>query len=131
MSFFSPKLGIDLGTANTLVFVPKKGIVLNEPSVVAVSEVDKKVLAVGNEAKEMIGRTPDTIVAYRPMRDGVIADYRVTEAMLRYFIDKALGRFTLFKPEVMVSVPASISSTERRAVIEAAIRAGAKNAFVV
>lgn len=131
MSFFSPRLGIDLGTANTLVFLPGKGVVLNEPSVVAVSEVDKKVLAVGFEAKEMIGRTPDTIIAYRPMRDGVIADYRVTEAMLRYFIDKALGRFSLFKPEVMVSVPASVSSTERRAVIEAAIRAGARNAFVV
>lgn len=131
MSIFSPKLGIDLGTANTLVFVPGKGIVLNEPSVVAISEIDKKVLSVGNDAKEMVGRTPDTIVAYRPMRDGVIADYRVTEAMLRYFIDKALGRFNIFKPEVMVSVPASITSTERRAVIEAAIRAGAKNAFVV
>ena len=131
MSFFSPKLGIDLGTANTLVFLPGKGIVLNEPSVVAVSEVDKKVLAVGFGAKEMVGRTPDTIIAYKPMRDGVIADYRVTEAMLRYFIDKAMGRFSLFKPEVMISVPASITSTERRAVIEAAIRAGAKNAFVV
>jgi len=131
MSIFSPKLGIDLGTANTLVFLPKKGIILNEPSVVAVSQIDHKVVAVGNAAKEMLGRTPDTIIAYRPMRDGVIADYRVTEAMLRYFIDKALGRFSLFKPEVMISVPASITSTERRAVIEAAIRAGAKNAFVV
>lgn len=131
MNFFSPKLGIDLGTANTLVFLPGKGIVLNEPSVVAVAEVDKKVLAVGNEAKEMVGRTPDNIVAYRPMRDGVIADYRVTEAMLRYFIDKALGRFSFFKPDVMVSVPAGITSTERRAVVEAALRAGAKNAYVV
>ena len=131
MSIFSPRLGIDLGTANTLVFLPGKGIVLNEPSVVAISEVDKKVLAVGVEAKEMIGRTPDSIIAYRPMRDGVIADYRVTEAMLSYFIDKALGRFSFFKPDVMVSVPASITSTERRAVIEAAIRAGAKNAYVV
>ncbi|MFA6432447.1 MAG: rod shape-determining protein [Candidatus Paceibacterota bacterium] len=131
MSFFSPKLGIDLGTANTLVFVPGKGIVLNEPSVVAISEIDKKVLAVGNEAKEMIGRTPDSIVAYRPMKDGVIADYRVTEAMLRYFLDKALGKFSLWKPDVMISVPASVTSTERRAVIEAAIRAGAKNAYVV
>ncbi len=131
MSIFSPKLGIDLGTANTLVFVPGKGIVLNEPSVVAVSQVDKKVMSVGNDAKEMLGRTPDSIIAYRPMRDGVIADYRVTEAMLRYFIDKALGRFSLFKPEVMISVPASVTSTERRAVIEAAIRAGAKNAYVV
>ena len=131
MKFFSQKIGIDLGTSNTLVFVPGKGIVLNEPSVVAVSEQDKKVLAVGFEAKEMIGRTPDNIIAYRPMRDGVIADYRVTEAMLRYFINKALGSWNMFKPEVMVSVPAGITSTERRAVIEAAIRAGAKNAYVV
>jgi rod shape-determining protein MreB len=131
MNIFSPKLGIDLGTANTLVFLPGKGIVVNEPSVVAVSVHDKKVLAVGNEAKEMIGRTPDEIIAYRPMRDGVIADYHMTEAMLRYFIDKALGRYSLFKPDVIVSVPASISSTERRAVVEASIRAGAKNAYVV
>jgi rod shape-determining protein MreB len=131
MSIFSPKLGIDLGTANTLVFLPGKGIILNEPSVVAVSQIDKKVMAVGNEAKEMLGRTPDTIVAYKPMRDGVIADYRVTEAMLRYFIDKALGRWNFFKPDVMVSVPAGITSTERRAVVEAALRAGAKNAYVV
>jgi len=131
MSIFSPKLGIDLGTANTLVFLPGKGIILNEPTVVAISEVDKRVLAVGVEAKEMVGRTPESIVAYRPMKDGVIADYRVTEAMLRYFIDKALGKFSLFKPDVMVSVPAGVTSTERRAVIEAAIRAGAKNAYVV
>jgi rod shape-determining protein MreB and related proteins len=131
MSFLTPKLGIDLGTANTLVFLPGKGIVLNEPSVVAISEQDKKILAVGEAAKEMVGRTPDTIIAYKPMRDGVIADYRVTEAMLRYFIDKALGKWNIFKPEVMVSVPAGITSTERRAVIEAAIRAGAKNAYVV
>ena len=131
MLTFSPKLGIDLGTANTLVFVPGKGIVLNEPTVVAISQIDKKVLAVGVEAKEMVGRTPDSIIAYRPMKDGVIADYRVTEAMLRYFIDKALGKFNFFKPDVMVSVPAGVSSTERRAVIEAAIRAGAKNAYVV
>lgn len=131
MAFMTPKLGIDLGTANTLVYVPGRGIVLNEPSVVAVSERDNKILSVGIEAKEMIGRTPDDIVAYRPMRDGVIADYRVTEAMLRYFINKALGRWSLFKPEVMVSVPAGVTSTERRAVIEAAMRAGAKNAYVV
>ncbi len=131
MALFSTKLGIDLGTANTLVFAPGRGIVLNEPSVVAVSEVDRKILAVGIEAKKMVGKTPDSIVAYRPMKDGVIADYRVTEAMLRYFIGKALGRWNIWKPDVMVSVPASVTSTERRAVIEAAIRAGAKNAFVV
>jgi len=131
MGLFSKKLGIDLGTANTLVFVPGRGIVLNEPSVVAISEQDNKILAVGIEAKKMIGRTPDNIIAYRPMKDGVIADYRVTEAMLRYYINKALGKFTFFKPEVMVSVPAGVTSTERRAVIEAAIKAGAKNAYVV
>lgn len=131
MSVFSQKLGIDLGTANTLVYVPNKGVVLNEPSVVAVSEQDNKVLAVGLEAKEMIGRTPESIIAYRPMRDGVIADYRVTEAMLKYYINKALGKFNIFKPEVMVSVPAGVSSTERRAVIEAAVKSGAKNAYVV
>lgn len=131
MSIFKKKLGIDLGTANTLVFVPGKGVVLNEPSVVAISEEGKQVLAVGLEAKEMIGKTPDSIVAYRPMKDGVIADYKVTEAMLRYFINKALGKWVIAKPEVMVSVPAGITSTERRAVVEAAIKAGAKNAYVV
>ena len=131
MSFFTPKLGIDLGTANTLVYVPGKGIVLNEPSVVAVSEQDNRILAVGDEAKKMIGKTPEDIVAYRPMKDGVIADYRVTEAMLRYFITKALGRWNIWKPEVLVSVPAGVTSTERRAVIEAALKAGAKSAFVV
>jgi len=131
MGIFSRKLGIDLGTANTLVFLPGKGVVLNEPSVVAVSEQDNDILAIGFEAKEMIGKTPESIITYCPMKDGVIADYRVTEAMLRYFINKALGKFNLFKPDVMVSVPAGITSTERRAVVEAAIRAGAKNAYVV
>ncbi|MCB9810854.1 MAG: rod shape-determining protein [Candidatus Nomurabacteria bacterium] len=126
----NPKIGIDLGTTSILVFVPGHGIVLNEPSVVAVSD-DNRVVAVGAEAKRMIGRTPDTIRAYRPMKDGVIADYRVTEAMLRYFLRKALGRFNIFKPDVMVSVPAGVTSTERRAVVEATIKAGAKNAYVV
>ena len=128
---FSPKLGIDLGTTTVLVFVPGKGIVLNEPSVVAVSQEENRILAVGNEAKEMVGRTPESIVAYRPMKDGVIADYRVTEAMLRYFIRKALGKWNLFKPEVMISVPAGVTSTERRAVVEAATKAGARQAYVV
>ncbi|MBI2610500.1 rod shape-determining protein [Candidatus Kaiserbacteria bacterium] len=127
----SPKLGIDLGTTTVLVFVPGKGIVLNEPSVVAVSTAGNRILAVGNEAKEMVGRTPDEIVAYRPMKDGVIADYRVTEAMLRYYIRKSLGKWNLFRPEVMVSVPAGVTSTERRAVIEAATKAGAREAYVV
>lgn len=131
MKFFSQKLGIDLGTANTLVFLPGKGVVLNEPSVVAISEQENEVLAIGTEAKEMIGRTPDSIIAYRPMKDGVIADYRITEAMLAYYFRKALGPWNLFKPEVMISVPAGVTSTERRAVIEAAIKAGARNAYVV
>ena len=131
MNFFTRKLGIDLGTANTLVFVPGQGIVINEPSVVAISEQDNRILAVGIEAKEMIGKTPDHIVAYRPMRDGVIADYRVTEAMLRYFINKALPKWNIFKPDVLISVPAGITSTERRAVIESAVRAGAKNAYLM
>lgn len=128
---FVRKIGIDLGTANTLVYVPKKGVIVNEPSVVAVSIEDNRVLAVGNEAKEMLGRTPDTIVASRPLRDGVIADYRVTQAMLSYFIGKAEGKVRIFRPEVMISVPAGISSTERRAVIEAAIQSGAKAAYLV
>lgn len=128
---FQSKIGIDLGTANTLVHFPKKGIVINEPTVVAISLEDNRVLAVGQEAKEMLGRTPETIVASRPMKDGVIADYRVTEAMLRYFINKALGKVRFFRPEVMISVPGGITSTERRAVIEAAVAAGAKSAFVI
>lgn len=128
---FIKKIGIDLGTANVVVFVPGKGIVVNEPSVVAVSLLDNKVLAVGIEAKEMIGRTPDTIVAIKPLKDGVIADYRVTEAMLKYFIGKVSGRFRFFRPEVMLSVPAGITSTEKRAAIDAAIKAGAKAAYVV
>lgn len=127
---FNKKLGIDLGTCNSLVFLPGKGIVLREPSVVAVSIEDNKILAVGEEAKAMTGRTPDTIQVYRPLREGVIADYRVTQAMLRYFIEKTIGKFRLFKPELLVSVPAGITSTERRAVIEAAISAGAKAAYV-
>ncbi|MBI4121619.1 MAG: rod shape-determining protein [Candidatus Ryanbacteria bacterium] len=131
MAFFTKQLGIDLGTANTLVYLPKKGVILNEPSVVAISVLNKQVLAVGDEAKEMIGRTPESIIAYRPLKDGVIADYRVTEAMLRYFINKALPAPRLFKPEVMVSAPAGVTSTERRAVVEAALKAGAKAAYVV
>lgn len=131
MSFFTKKLGIDLGTANTLIYTPGKGIILNEPSVVAVSELDNKILAVGLEAKRMVGRTPESIITYRPMRDGVIADYKVAEAMLRYYINKALGKWNFFKPEVVISVPAGVTSTERRAVIEATIKAGAKKAFVV
>ena len=128
---FVRKIGIDLGTANVLVYVPGKGVVINEPSVVAVSILDNKVLAIGNDAKEMLGRTPDTIMASRPMKEGVIADYKITEAMLRYFINKVSGKFRLVRPEVMISIPAGVTSTERRAVIDAAVRAGAKIAYVV
>lgn len=137
MSFFSPKLGIDLGTTNVLVYVPAKGVVINEPSVVAVSKQGgkgsrgkHKILAIGAEAKQMVGRTHEDIIAYRPMKDGVIADYRVTEAMLKYFMHKALGK-NPFRPTVLISVPAGVTSTEKRAVIEAALRAGAKHAYVV
>ncbi len=128
---FIRKIGIDLGTANTLVFVPGKGIVINEPSVVAVSPTENVVLAVGNQAREMLGRTPDNIIASRPMKDGVIADYRVTEAMLRYFINKVMGKIRIVRPEIMISIPAGVTSTERRAVIDAAVKAGAKSAYVV
>lgn len=128
---FIKKIGIDLGTTYTLVYLPRRGIVVNEPSVVAVSMIDKKILAVGNEAKDMLGRTPDTIMAVKPLKEGVIADYRATQAMIRYFINKTLGGLRFFRPEVMVAVPAGISSTERRAVIEATIAAGARAAYII
>ncbi len=128
---FSKRIGIDLGTANSLVYLAGTGIVLNEPSVVAVSTIDNRVLAVGNEAKEMLGRTPGNITASRPLRDGVIADYVTTEAMMRYFIDKVCGGSRLFKPEVMVCVPAGVTSVERRAVMDATMSAGAKSAFLI
>lgn len=128
---FIKKIGIDLGTTSVLVYVPRRGIIINEPSVVAVSLVDKKILAVGHEAKEMLGRTPDTIIASRPLKDGVIADYKATEAMLRYFVNKALGGVHLFRPEVMVAVPGGITSVERRAVIDATLAAGAKAAYII
>lgn len=128
---FLKKIGIDLGTTSTLVFVPGKGIIINEPSVVAYSLLDKKVLAVGDEAKQMIGRTPDTIMASRPLKDGVIADYKTTEAMLRYFVNKAIGGLRLFRPEVMIAVPGGITSTERRAAIDATLAAGAKAAYII
>lgn len=130
MKLFRKKLGIDLGTANTLVFVPGRGVVLIEPSVIAISEQDNKILAVGNDAKDMIGKTPESIIAYRPMKDGVIADYRVTEAMLKHYITKALGKWSFLRPDVLISVPAGITSTERRAVVEAALKAGTRNAYV-
>lgn len=125
------RIAIDLGTANTVVWVAGKGILMNEPTVVAVAVEDGRVVAVGNEAKEMLGRTPGNITASRPMRDGVIADYRVTEAMLRYFIQKVCGRVFLFKPEVMICVPAGVTQVERRAVLDATLSAGAKAAYLI
>jgi rod shape-determining protein MreB len=125
------RIGIDLGTANVLVFLPNKGIVIDEPSVVAVDLYNNEILAVGNQAKEMIGRTPDGIKAVRPIRDGVIADYRMTEALIGYLIQKVSSRIRIFRPDCIISVPASITSTEKRAVIEVALNVGAKNAYVV
>jgi len=125
------RLGIDLGTANSLVWLAGEGIVLNEPTVVAVSVKDGKVVAVGNEAKQMLGRTPQNIRASRPMRDGVIADYLATEAMLRFFIQKVIGRSFLFKPEVMICVPAGCTQVERRAVMDATLSAGARTVYLI
>lgn len=128
---FVNKLGIDLGTTNTVVYVPGKGFTINEPTIVAINKPDNSVLAVGREAKNMIGRTPGDIVAYRPLKDGVVADYYITRAMLKYFIAKATGGWRITKPDVVISAPAGITTTERRAVINAAIEAGAKNAYIV
>ena len=125
------KIGIDFGTANTVVFVPGKGFIINEPTIVALSMPDNTVMAVGREAKDMIGRTPADIIAYRPLKDGVIADYYITRAMLKYFISKAAGTINIIKPDVVISVPAGITPTERRAVINAAIEAGAREAYIV
>ncbi len=124
------KIGIDLGTANILVYVKGRGVVLNEPSVVAIAEDENRILAVGEEAREMIGRTPGNVRAIRPMRDGVIADYLITEAMLRYVINK-VSRIRLFGPEVMISVPSGVTSVEKRAVKDAALRAGARSAYLI
>ncbi len=125
------KIAIDLGTNNIRVYVPKKGIVINEPSVVALQASDNKIMAIGDEAKKMIGRTPDSIIAASPLKDGVIANFRIAEAMLRYFINKVSGNFRMFKPDIMISIPAGITSTERRALIDACNTAGAKETFVV
>jgi len=124
------KIGIDLGTCNSIVFVPQKGPILNEPSVVAVTLPENRIMAIGQGAKEMTGRTPETIRIYRPLKDGVIADYRVTEAMLRYFLKKTSKWFRFLKPDMLIGVPAGITSTERRAVIEAGLIAGAKDVYI-
>lgn len=128
---FFKRIGIDLGTANSLVYLSGQGVVLNEPTVVAVTVDDRRVVAVGNEAKEMLGRTPGNLIATRPMRDGVIADYEVTEAMLRYFIDRVAGVNRIFKPEVMICVPAGCTQVERRAVMDATLAAGARNVYLI
>ena len=130
-SFSGKRIGIDLGTANTLVYVVGQGIVLNEPTVVAVTVEENRVVAVGREAKEMLGRTPGNIIALRPLRDGVIADYTITEAMLAYFIDKAVGKSRFAKPEVMVCIPSGVTQVERRAVLDATMAAGAKIAYLI
>jgi len=128
---FVRKIGIDLGTTNTVVFVPGKGFVINEPTIVALTLPENTVLAVGKEAREMIGRTPGDIAAYRPLKDGVIADYYITRAMLKYFSHKATGPWNVFKPDLVISAPAGITTTEKRAIINAALEAGAKNAYIV
>ncbi len=128
---FGKRLGIDLGTANSLVWVAGVGLVLNEPTVVAISVDDMRVVAVGNEAKTMLGRTPGSIIASRPMKDGVIADYAVTEAMLKFFIQKAVGKSWLFKPEIMICVPAGCTQVERRAALAATMSAGARQAYLI
>ena len=130
MNMFSKRIAIDLGTANVLVYVPKRGIVINEPSVVAIDDTNK-IVAIGAEAKEMLGRTPDSITASRPLRDGVIADYRITSAMIRHYIGKVSGGFRLSRPDVMVCVPAGATSTERRSVIDATLAAGARAAYII
>jgi rod shape-determining protein MreB len=128
---FGKKLAIDLGTANILVYEPKRGIVINEPSVVAVSTADNTVTAIGADAKEMLGRTPDTIVASHPLKDGMIADFRITQAMIKHYIGKVLGGFRLTRPDIMISVPAGATSTERRAVVDATLAAGARAAYII
>ncbi|MAG44797.1 rod shape-determining protein [bacterium] len=127
---FLKKIGIDLGTVNTLIFLPKRGIILNEPSVVALNK-QGKILAVGTRARKMLGKAPEEIMVCRPLLEGVIADYKATQAMLSYFIKKVSGRLCLRKPEVMVTVPVGITSTERRAIIESILSAGAKNAYLI
>lgn len=125
------RLGIDLGTATVLVHVPQRGIVVHEPSVVALEAVDNKIVAIGTDAKQMLGRTPDSIIAAHPLKDGVIANYRITEAMLRHYLNRLSGKIRLLKPDIMISAPAGVTSTERRAVMDACIQAGAKHAYII
>src|SRR5437667_9602712 len=131
LNYFSTDIGIDLGTANTLVYVRDQGIVLREPSVVAIQTGTSHVLAVGEEAKRMLGRTPGNIQAIRPMKDGVIADFEITEAMLRYFISKVHNRKRLVRPRIVIAVPSGITSVEKRAVRESAMSAGAREVYLI
>ena len=128
---FASEVGIDLGTANVLVYIKGKGIVLNEPSVVAINNDTDEILAVGEEARQMLGRTPANIVAVRPLRDGVISDYDITERMLKYFIRKTCGSGRFFKPKIMVCVPSGVTEVEKRAVREAATQAGGKDVYLM
>jgi len=128
---FLKRLAIDLGTINTRVYIKGRGIVINEPSVVAMEAATNKVMAIGQEAKNMLGRTPESIIASHPLKDGVIANFRITQTMLKYYINKLGGRVRFFKPDLMIAIPAGVTSTERRAVIDAALGAGAKNAYVI
>lgn len=125
------QLAIDLGTTNTRIYQPGKGIIVDEPSVVALDAASQKIMAVGNEAKKMLGRTPESILAAYPLQNGVIASFRITEGMLRYYLNKIMGRFRLLRPYVMVSIPADVTSTERRAVIDVCLAAGAREAYVI
>ena len=124
-------IGVDLGTANVLVYIKGKGVVLREPSVVAIDRDSNKVLAIGEEARKMLGRTPGNIVAIRPLREGVIADYDTTESMLRHFIEKVAGRSFIFKPRIMVCIPSGVTTVEKRAVLEAAVQAGARKTYLI
>lgn len=124
-------MGIDLGTANTLVHVKGKGIIIREPSVVAVDKANNEVLAIGAEAKQMIGRTPGHIIAIRPMKDGVIADFDITQSMLKFFIKKAIGKNSLVRPRIVVGVPSGVTEVEKRAVIDATVQAGAREAYLI
>ncbi len=125
------KIGVDLGTTNILIYVPTRGIEIDEPSVAALDAYNDKIVAFGEEAKKMLGKTPDSIIASRPLKDGVIANFKITEAMLRYFINRISGRLRLFRPDIMVAVPVGATSTERRAVVDACVAAGAKNAYII
>lgn len=127
----SMDIGVDLGTANVLVYIKGKGVVLREPSVVAIDRDTNKVLAIGEEARRMLGRTPGNIVAIRPLREGVIADYDTTESMLRHFIEKVAGRSFIFKPRIMVCIPSGVTTVEKRAVLEAAVQAGARKTYLI